>query len=200
MAPAVSVTRGATVGSLDAAMLGTEDPALHRLSVEDVYRMVDAGILGETDRVELIDGVLVDVSPPGPEHSTLVSRLTRHFVMGCPDWDVRIQDVLLVEGGFVLPDLVVVERLARDRHPATAALVVEVSITTLRHDIAKARRYARAGVGEYWLVDVARRSATVHEEPGPEGYRRTVLHGDGGVLPAPAGAPAVVLGELLGPA
>jgi Uma2 family endonuclease len=197
--PTLSVTRRGAVASLDVAMLGTEDPALHRMSVEDVYRMVDAGILGETDRVELIDGVLVDVSPPGPEHSTLVSRLTRHFVMGCPDWDVRIQDVLLVEGGFVLPDLMVVERLAPDRHPATAVLVVEVSITTVRHDSAKARRYARAGVGEYWLVDVARRSVRVHHEPGPEGYGRVVAHGDGAVLPAPAGAPPVVLGDLLGP-
>ncbi len=56
-------------------MLGTEDPTLHRLSVEDVYRMVDAGILDEDERVELIDGVLVDVSPPGPEHSAIVSWL-----------------------------------------------------------------------------------------------------------------------------
>ena len=180
-------------------MVGTEDPALHRLSVEDVYRMVDAGILGEDDRVELIDGVLVDVSPPGPEHSAIVSWLTRHFVIGCPEWDVRVQDVLLVEGGFVLPDLIVTERLARDRHPATAALVVEVSITTLRHDTAKAWRYARAGVGEYWLVDVARRSVRVHQAPGAEGYRRVEVHGDDAVLPAPAGAPPVALGELLGP-
>ncbi len=120
-------------------------------------------------------------------------------MIGCPEWDVRIQDVLLVEGGFVLPDLMVVERLERDRHPATAALVVEVSITTLRHDTAKARRYARAGVGEYWLVDVARRSVTVHRAPGAEGYQRMEVHGDGAVVPAPAGAPPVALGELLGP-
>jgi Uma2 family endonuclease len=180
-------------------MLSTEDPALHRLSVEDVFRMADAGILGEEDRVELIDGVLIDVSPPGPEHSAIVSWLTRHFVVGCPDWDVRIQDLLLVEGGFVLPDLMVVELRARDRHPTTAALVVEVSITTLRHDTAKARRYARAGVGEYWLVDVMRRSVTVHEAPGADGYARMAVHGGDAVLPAPAGAPPVVVAELLGP-
>lgn len=180
-------------------MLPTEDPALHRLSVEDVYRMVDAGILGETDRVELIDGVLVDVNRPSPEHSAIVSWLTRHFVTGCPAWDVRVQDLLLVEGGFVLADLMVVEQRARDRHPTTAALVVEVSITTLRHDTAKARRYARAGVGEYWLVDVARRSVRVHETPGADGYARMAVHGDDAVLSAPAGAPPVSVGEMLGP-
>ena len=180
-------------------MLPTEDPALHRLSVDDVYRMFDAGVLGEEDRVELIDGVLVDVNRPSPEHSTIVSWLTRHFVVGCPDWEVRIQDLLLVEGGFVLPDLMVVEQLGRDRHPTTAALVVEVSITTLRHDTAKARRYARAGVGEYWLVDVGRRAVVVHEHPGPDGYERVTVHHDEAVLPAPAGAPPVALAELLGP-
>src|SRR4051794_17545230 len=170
-------------------MLGTEDPALHRLSVEDVYRMVDAGVLREEDRVELIDGVLVDVSPPGPEHSSIVSWLTRHFMLGCPGWDVRVQDLLLVDGGFVLPDLMVVEPLPRDRHPATAALVVEVAVTTLRHDMAKARRFARAGVGEYWFVDVARRCVVVHSGPGPDGYAATTTFTDAAVLPAPAGAP-----------
>ncbi|HUR86488.1 MAG TPA: hypothetical protein VMY78_14195 [Solirubrobacteraceae bacterium] len=104
-------------------MLGTEDPALHRVSVEDVYRMVDAGILGEDEHVELIDGVLT----------------------------------------------------------------------------AKAWRYARAGVGESRLVDVARRSVMVHQAPGAEGYRRVDVYGDGAVVPAPAGAPPVALGELLGP-
>ena len=180
-------------------MLPTEDPALHRLSVEDVYRMADAGILGEEDRVELIDGVLVDVSRPSPEHSAIVSWLNRHFVLGSPDWDVRVQDVLLVEGGFVSPDLIVVEPLGRDRHPATAALAVEVSVTSLRHDTAKARRYARAGVGEYWIVDVARRSVRVHQAPGPDGFAREAVHPDDAVLPAPAGAPPVALAELLGP-
>jgi Uma2 family endonuclease len=180
-------------------MLPTEDPALHRLSVEDVYRMVDAGVLREDDRVELIDGVLVDVSPPGPEHSSIVSWLNRHFVAGSPGWDVRVQDLLLVEGGFVLPDLMVVEPLAHDRHPATAALVVEVAITTLRHDTAKARRYARAAVGEYWLVDIGRRCVVVHRDPGPDGYATTSVHGDGAVLPAPAGAAPVEVADLLGP-
>jgi Uma2 family endonuclease len=180
-------------------MPATEDPALHRLSVEDVYRMAEVGVLRKEDRVELIDGVLVDVSRPGPGHSAIVSWLNRHFVVGCPAWDVRVQDVLLVEGGFLSPDLAVVEPLPRDRHPATAALVVEVAVTTLRHDTAKAARYARAGVGEYWIVDVNRRCVVVHFGPGPDGYARTTVHGDEAVLPAPAGAPPVAVADLLGP-
>jgi Uma2 family endonuclease len=93
----------------------------------------------------------------------------------------------------------VVEQRARDRHPATAALVVEVSIRTVRHDTARARRYVRAGVGQYWLVDVVRRSVTVHEVPGADGYARMAVHGDDAVLPTPVGAAPVALGELLGP-
>jgi Uma2 family endonuclease len=180
-------------------MLHTGDPALHRLSVEDVFRMYETGVLGPEERVELIDGVLVDVSPPGPDHASAVSWLTRHFVMGCPDAEVRVQDALLVAGGFVLPDIMVVEPVPRGELPSTAVLVVEVSVTTVRHDAAKASRYARAGVGEYWLVDVAARVVRVHQEPSADGYRRVVVHDDRMVLSPPAGAPPVAVGELLGP-
>lgn len=161
--------------------------------------MFDTGVLGEDERVELIDGVLVDVSPPGPEHSAIVSLLTRHFVIGCTGSEVRVQDMLLVAGGFVLPDLMVVEPLPRDRLPSTAALVVEVSITTLCHDTAKALRYARAGVAEYWLVDAAARAVSVHQEPSADGYRRIVAHDDRAVLSPPAGAPPIAVADMLGP-
>ncbi|HVF79566.1 MAG TPA: Uma2 family endonuclease [Solirubrobacteraceae bacterium] len=180
-------------------MLHTDDPALHRLTVEDVFRMWETGVLGPEERVELIDGVLVDVSPPGPDHAATVSWLTRHFVIGCPDFEVRVQDLLLVAGGFVLPDLMVVDPVPRGDLPATAALVVEVSVTTLRHDTAKALRYACAGVGEYWLVDVAARAVRVHQEPSADGYRRVIVHGDRAVLSPPAGAPPVAVNDMLGP-
>jgi Uma2 family endonuclease len=181
-------------------MLHTDDPALHRLSVEDVLRMYETGVLTPEERVELIDGVLVDVSPPGADHASIVSWLTRHFVIGCADSEVRIQDHLLVAGGFVLPDLMVVEPVPRGSLPSTATLVVEVAVTTQRHDTAKALRYARAGVDEYWLVDVVARTVRVHEEPSADGYRRVVVHDDRAVLSPPADAPPVAVGDMLGPA
>lgn len=179
-------------------MLDTELP-LHRLSVEDVFRMAEVGIFAEGTRVELIDGVLVDMISPSPEHSGAVSWLTRHFVGGSTRQEVRVQDLLLVEGGFVLPDLMVIERLARDRHPSTALLVVEVSVSTLRHDTAKATRYARAAVDEYWLVDLPARVVRVHSEVRPDGYLHVDAHRDGAVLAAPGGAADVVVSQLLGP-
>jgi Uma2 family endonuclease len=64
----------------------------HRLSVDDVYRMVDAGVLQEDDRVELIDGVLVDMSPPGADHSAAVAWLNRQFAGAVGEREVRVQD------------------------------------------------------------------------------------------------------------
>jgi Uma2 family endonuclease len=180
-------------------MLHTDDRGLHRLSVEDVFRMSETGVLGPEDRVELIDGVLFDVSPAGPEHAAIVSWLNRHLVIGCAGSEVRVRDTLLVAGGFVSPDVIVVEPVPRDRLPSTAVLAVEVSVTSLRRDTAKALRYARAGVGEYWLVDVAARTVTVHQEPTADGYRRVVLHDDRAVVSPPAGAPPVAVEDMLGP-
>lgn len=162
--------------------------------------MVDAGVLQEDDRVELIDGVLVDVSPPGVAHSSTVTWLNRHFASVVGEHDVRVQDLLLVEGGFVMPDLMLTEQLPRDRHPTTAALVVEVAVTTHGHDAWKADRYARAGVEEYWIVDPPGRSLTVHRGPSASGYREITRHTDGDVVPTSVGAPDVDVSALLGPA
>ncbi|MDX6699558.1 MAG: hypothetical protein QOE65_2955 [Solirubrobacteraceae bacterium] len=171
---------------------------IHRLSVDDVRRMVEAGVLLEEDRVELLDGVLVDMTPPSSDHSAIVAWLTRHFVRGAHDLEVRVQDLLLVDGGFVMPDLMVVEPVPRDRQPSTAHLVVEVSVTTQRHDTAKARRYARAGVAEYWIVDVPARVVKVHRRPASGGYGDVVEHRDGARIETGVVAAPVPVSELLG--
>ena len=171
----------------------------HRLSVEDVFRMADAGVLREEDRVELIDGVLVDMTQPSPGHSSAVAWLTRHFARGLTDKEIRVQDLLLVEGGFVMPDLMVLEPLPRDEHPSTANLVVEVSVTTQRHDARKADRYARASVAEYWIVDLVSRRVAVHRRPEARRYGEVDHLGDGDRIRALVGAPEVDISALLGP-
>jgi Uma2 family endonuclease len=171
----------------------------HRLSVGDVYRMVEVGVLGEQDRVELIDGVLVDMSPPGASHSAAVAWLTRHLATTVGERELRVHDLLLVEGGFVMPDVMVIDPLPRDRHPATALLVIEVAVTTRRHDAWKARRYAGAGVDEYWIVDLPGRTVAVHRQPSANGYRQTSHHRDGEQVELRIGAPAIEITALLGP-
>lgn len=182
-------------------MLGA-DTDVHRLSYDDVFRMVEAGVLAEEDRVELVDGVLVDMSPPGADHSALVAWLNHRFVTQSGERrEVRVQDLLIVEGGFLMPDLMVIDRPARGGgHPSTALLVAEVSGTTQRHDAWKAGRYALAGVGEYWIVDVPARRLSVHRRPGPKGYGRVDTYTHGDRVATPVLAAPVDLSELLAPA
>lgn len=178
--------------------MSTADAPVHRLTYEDVMRMFAAGVFRDLDRVELVDGLLVDVPRPSPEHSGAVSWLNRHFVMGAPELETRVQDILIVEGGFFVPDLMVIHPTPRDRHPATGELVVEVSVTTQRHDAWKASRYSGAGVREYWIVDLPARVVRVHRQPGPDGYELIAIHREGERIEAPAGAPVIDVGELLG--
>jgi Uma2 family endonuclease len=191
------MTNATASASLDQPMSVIDAP-LHRLSIEDVRRMGEVGILSEEDRVELVEGVLVDVNRPGPEHSAIVSWLTRHFVRADGDWEVRVQDLLLVEAGFLLPDVMLIDPVPRDRHPAHARLVVEVSVSTLRYDSHKAARYARTHVDEYWIVDPAARTLIVHRGPRGSEYASVTRHGDGETVTALVGAPPVDVTELFG--
>lgn len=174
--------------------------AVHRLSVEDVHKMVAAGVLDEDDRIELVQGVLVDMVPIGAEHDGAVEWLTEHFtaVKG-RSWRVRVQSTLLVEGGYVLPDLILVEQLPRSRQPSSALLVVEVAQTSQARDREKARDYAAIDVPEYWIVDLAARNVTVHRRPLAGVYEEVVTFSDReSVRALLADAPAVAVSELVG--
>jgi Uma2 family endonuclease len=173
---------------------------VHRLSVEDVYRMVEAGVLDEDDRIELVQGVLIDMVPIAAEHDGAVAWLTKRFArIDTPDWEVRVQSTLLVAGGYLLPDLIVIEPLPRSRQPTSALLVVEVAQTSQTRDREKARDYASADVPEYWIVDLAARVVTVHRRPLAGGYDEVVAYTDGETLrPLLERVPAVAISELLG--
>jgi Uma2 family endonuclease len=145
---------------------------VHRLSVQDVFAMVAAGILDEDDRLELVDGVLVEMSGTGPRHSGVVEWLTEHLVVAARGRiRVRVQDTFLIsEYGFVVPDLMVIEPIGRDRLPDRALLIVEVAYTSHRRDAEKAATYARAEVPDYWIVDVVRNELLVHRAPAGDAY------------------------------
>jgi len=174
--------------------------SVHRLSVDDVHRMVAAGVLDEDARVELVQGVLVDMVPIGPEHDGALAWLIKHFArVDTTDWEVRVQSTLLVAGGYLLPDLALVEPLPRTQQPTSALLVVEVAQTSQARDRDKARDYASADVPEYWIVDLAARTVTVHRSPLGGSYEEVVAYVDGEpVRPILADAPPVLVSELLG--
>jgi len=107
--------------------------------------------------------------------------------------------MLLVAGGFVLPDVLLVARLPRSALPATAHLVIEVAQTSQARDREKARDYALADVPEYWIVDLPGRTVHVHRRPLAGAYRDHETFADGGsVKPLLTDAPAVDVSALLG--
>ncbi len=173
---------------------------IHRLSVEDVHRMVAAGVLEENDRVELVEGVLFDMVPIGAEHDGALEWLTDHFAsVPGKTWRVRVQSMLLVAGGYVLPDLMLVSPAPRGALPTTAQLVVEIAQTSHARDREKARDYAAAGVPEYWIVDLLGRTIHVHRHPLAGAYQEHTTFAEGtSIKPLLADAPAVDVDALLG--
>ncbi len=161
--------------------------------------MVEAGILAENARVELIGGVLVEMSPTGPTHEDLVEWLNRHFVLApAGRFRVRVQSTLLTPWGFFQPDVFVLEDGPRGQLPVAALLVVEVSDTTLRHDLWKTATYAAMGVPEYWIVDVNRNDVLVHRLPRDESYESVERFGPGATIAPLIDVPPIDVSALLG--
>lgn len=159
-----------------------------RFTVEELDRLGQAGIFGEDEHVELLEGVIVELTPPGKPHALALSRLDRILQRQLPDTTtVRVQMPLtLGRHDAPEPDLALVEtaeEAAAPKHPRSALLVVEVSDSSLRSDHQrKARVYARAGIPEYWIVDVAEHEIEVLTSPSPRGadyrQRRTARPGE----------------------
>jgi Uma2 family endonuclease len=161
------------------------DLPLHRLDLETYERMVAAGAL-EGAQLELLDGLLVHVSPQSPAHAAVVVALTEHFA-GC-GLCMRVQLPLRIPPDCEPePDIALLaERPPAGAHPSTALLVVEVAVTSHRLDRGrKAEGYARAAVPDYWLVDVPGRAVEARTRPGRHGYEHCETYPDGNVLPAP---------------
>jgi len=140
-----------------------------RLSSAEYEELVLEGVL-EGKRIELVDGALVEMSPQSERHARVIKRLMRLF---SPRLDlVRVQMPLAVGEGWVPePDVAIAHpNSERDRWPAAALLVVEVSVTTQSHHRRKALAYARAGVPISWLVDLPARTVIVQSSPTREGY------------------------------
>lgn len=166
-----------------ALMLG--DRALYRLSVDDVYRMLQSGVLTEDTPVELLEGVLVDVSPKSPQHTDVLMRLVRWLLplMAAGRHDIRTEQPLAVPDPTSLPepDVAVVERPDDPTsHPTTALLVIEVAVSSRATDTTvKPALYATARVPDYWVVDVPNRRIEVRREPVEGEYRRVEIIGGG---------------------
>lgn len=164
--------------------LSSTDPGLmvvldrqRRLSVEDYHRMAEAGILGEDDRVELLEGVIIEMSPQGARHAKLIRRLCDPtFAKVPPDHVVQCQlPLTLGRDSEPEPDVSIVRRadaMSDRSHPTTAALVFEVAGESLQKDrLTKSALYAGAGIPEYVIVNVEEQCLEVHRDPDPAARR-----------------------------
>ena len=159
-------------------------------TADEFERMAEAGIFGEEERLELIDGEIVELTPVGPGHGAAVACLNKQLILGVGDRAVLwIQSSARVALRSVpQPDLALLRPRSYRRAnptPADILLVVEVADSSLRYDrIRKARLYALAGIQDYWVVGVEGEWVEVYRSPEGESYRDvTRVPRDGTVAP-----------------
>lgn len=144
--------------------------APYRFTVEQFHQMIDGGILGEDDRIELLEGGVLQMSPKGPRHVFVVQELSARLATLLPaDWHLRAQDPLTLADSEPEPDLAIVRDYAA-RHPSAGevGLVIEVADASLELDRGvKQRIYATAGIPLYWLVSLQTLNIEVFSQPLP---------------------------------
>ena len=159
----------------------------HRFTVDDVYSMVDHGILSPEQRVELINGEIIDMSPINLPHANSVTKLDRFFSKHLPqdEYIIRVQNPLLLSDySLPEPDIVVAryrESLLEDEHtrPQDTILLIEVADTTYRSDKnTKAPLYAAEGVPVYWIVNLNEQQVEVYSHPEGDAYTQTNVYRD----------------------
>ena len=170
----------------------TRNPWVARraLTVAEYHRMGEVGILTERDRVELIEGELIAMSPIGSEHAGTVNALNRLLVQAVGERGVvAVQNpVRLDDLSEPQPDFAVLKPRADDYRRATprsadVLLIVEVADTSLAYDRdVKRSLYARYGVPEFWIVNLATNEVEVCRAPTGDQYASVSHVGRDGVL------------------
>jgi Uma2 family endonuclease len=152
----------------------------YRFSVDEYHKLGEAGILGEDDRVELLNGDLIAMAPIGGEHRTLIDTLNLLFAGYAEKnrYRIGIQNPISLDPySEPQPDIVLYQPSVLGRHPRPDEifLLIEVADTSLSYDLGpKLAAYARAGVPEVWVIDVIRRRVLLRREP-EQGHYQTEL-------------------------
>jgi Uma2 family endonuclease len=180
-------------------------PTPYRFRVSDYHEMARAGILTEDDRVELLEGIIVAMPPIGSRHAWCVFRLTELFMSLARDsfivWNQN--PIILGDESEPQPDVTILSRTASSDALPTSSdvlLVIEVADSSGGYDRStKGRLYAEAGIGEYWIVDLAADRVDVFGEPRSGGYG-VVRSARRGETISPVRVPGVELSvdEILG--
>lgn len=163
---------------------------IRRFSVEEYYRLAEIGILGREDKVELINGEIVKMSPIGPRYAGVVNQLS-HLLREMEGWTyvLAVQNpVRLSSYSEPEPDISVLKSQAdfyKSGHPTPddVILLVEVSDTTFEYDSKiKLPLYAKKGIPEYWMIDLERDRILVHTNPQGSAYQTQHIYQRGDLL------------------
>jgi Uma2 family endonuclease len=157
----------------DTGILSRYPVPRHRLTRRDYYRLAEAGILDEDDRVELLEGQLVDMSAIGPRHALAVDALNELLVMAAAGRAaVRVQNpIVLDDNSEPQPDFTLVRRPwdgypHEHPRPSDIYLLIEVADSSLEFELgAKLELYASAGIREFWVADLTSNRLLVHRRP-----------------------------------
>jgi Uma2 family endonuclease len=164
------------MGSVARVTSAAEGLPRRRFTVAEVEAMVVAGVMEEDERVELIGGELVPMSPKGIRHEVVKKALLRNWYRLAPDDIDLVPETTfrLSEDTYLEPDVVVYPRTGglRGLTGANVLLVVEIADSSLRYDTGrKAALYASFGIRELWVIDAVRLTTRAFREPTAEGYR-----------------------------
>ena len=160
-------------------------PARHKIDVDSYYRMAELGILRREDRVELIEGDIIDMAPIGQDHEASVIGMTHALVRACGDRAlVSTQNsVRLGKWSAPQPDFAVLRyrddyyRTGDRAGPQDVLLLIEVADSSLHFDrTVKLPLYARSNIAEVWIVDLKTRVLATYREPGADGYAVCTTH------------------------
>lgn len=174
--------------------------ARRRFTAAEFLRLVEIGVLAEGDRVELIQGDLIEMSPIYITHISTLNRLVWLLSNALGKQVIlSVQNpVQLSEDNLPQPDVAIFrfqEEFYSEQHakPEDILLIIEVADSSLRYDQrVKSKLYGTAGIADYWIVNLPERQIEVYREPRPNGYRTVTTYAPGETL-SPLAFPDVVL-------
>lgn len=153
----------------------------HQITLDAYHRMIEAGILTERDKVELLDGEIIQMSPKGTKHTACVRKINRWLVCRIDaQFDVRPQNPIQIPNlSEPEPDLAIVWNRAdfyRDAHPLPkdVIMLIEVADSSLQVDReVKLPLYAAAGIQHYWIINLPEQQIEVHHTPQGNRYQES---------------------------
>ena len=164
--------------------------ALRRFSVTEYHKMIKTGVLKPDDRVELLEGWIVNKIPQNPPHSSSITRANRRITRIVPDhWTLRVQLPITLSDSEPEPDIVLArgeEELYDHRHPKPAdiGVLMEFGDSTLLDDRTyKGVLYAQARIAEFWLINLIERKIEMYSKPHSGKYQKMVEFTEKNMVP-----------------